>query len=81
MDFIEFLFELIENPPDNDLDDQIPDLFVNLILSYNLQFMASENIVLNALKGRTIAKIFTEKILFLLNREGNKVVLIYFLSN
>ncbi|XP_051169755.1 NCK-interacting protein with SH3 domain isoform X2 [Leptopilina boulardi] len=69
MDFIEFLFELIENPPDNDLDDQIPDLFVNLILSYNLQFMASENIVLNALKGRTIAKIFTEKILFLLNRE------------
>ncbi|XP_051169754.1 NCK-interacting protein with SH3 domain isoform X1 [Leptopilina boulardi] len=73
MDFIEFLFELIENPPDNDLDDQIPDLFVNLILSYNLQFMASENIVLNALKGRTIAKIFTEKILFLLNREEDPV--------
>ena len=70
MDFIAFLFELIENPPDTDLDDQIPDLFVNLILSYNLQFMASENIVLNALKGRTVAKNFTEKILFLLNREG-----------
>lgn len=70
MDFIEFLFELIENPPDTDLDDQIPDLFVNLILSYNLQFMASENIVLNALKGRSNAKVFTEKILFLLNREG-----------
>ncbi|XP_043470394.1 NCK-interacting protein with SH3 domain [Leptopilina heterotoma] len=73
MDFIEFLFELIEEPPDTDLDDQIPDLFVNLILSYNLQFMASENIVLNALKGRTIAKVFTEKILFLLNREEDPV--------
>lgn len=73
MDFIEFLFELIEEPPDTDLDDQIPDLFVNLILSYNLQFMASENIVLNALKGRTVAKVFTEKILFLLNREEDPV--------
>ena len=76
MDFIEFLFELIENPPDTDLDDQIPDLFVNLILSYNLQFMASENIVLNALKGRTVAKVFTEKILFILNREGKPLALL-----
>lgn len=53
-----------------DLEDQIPDLFVNFILSYNLQFTNSENIVLNALKERTVAKSFTEKILLLFNREG-----------
>lgn len=69
-DFITFILDLIENPPDMDLEDQIPDLFVNLILSYNLQFTNSENIVLNALKERTVAKNFTEKILLLFNREG-----------
>lgn len=37
-DFISFLLDLIEAPSDTDLEDQIPDLFVNLILSYNLQF-------------------------------------------
>ncbi|KAG7205248.1 hypothetical protein KM043_018328 [Ampulex compressa] len=72
-DFIAFLLDLIENPPDTDLEDQIPDLFVNLILSYNLQFTTSENTVLNALKERTVVKNFTEKILFLFNREEDPV--------
>ncbi|XP_012282420.1 NCK-interacting protein with SH3 domain [Orussus abietinus] len=72
-DFVVFLLDLIENPPDTDLEDQIPDLFLNLILSYNLQFTNSENIVLTALKERTQAKTFTEKILFLLNREEDPV--------
>lgn len=72
-DFVGFLLDLIENPPDMDIEDQIPDLFVNLILSYNLQFTNSENMVLNALKERTVAKNFTEKILFLFNREEDPV--------
>ncbi|XP_058802067.1 NCK-interacting protein with SH3 domain isoform X2 [Phymastichus coffea] len=72
-EFISFLLDLIENPPDTDLDDQIPDLFVNLILSYNLQFRDSENVVMEALKQRSVAKTFTEKILFLLNREIDPV--------
>ncbi|XP_068965785.1 NCK-interacting protein with SH3 domain [Bombus flavifrons] len=72
-DFIAFILDLIENPPDMDLEDQIPDLFVNLILSYNLQFTNSENIVLNALKERSVAKNFTEKILLLFNREEDPV--------
>ncbi|XP_028046510.1 NCK-interacting protein with SH3 domain isoform X2 [Monomorium pharaonis] len=72
-DFISFLLDLIETPPDTDLEDQIPDLFINLILSYNLQFTTSENIVLNALRERTVAKTFTEKILFLFNREEDPV--------
>lgn len=71
-DFIAFILDLIENPPDMDLEDQIPDLFVNLILSYNLQFTNTENIVLNALKEKTVAKSFTEKILLLFNREGER---------
>lgn len=63
--------DLIENPPDTDLEDQIPDSFTNLILSYNLQFRDNtENVVLEALKQRSIAKTLTEKILFLVNRES-----------
>ncbi|XP_029177504.1 NCK-interacting protein with SH3 domain [Nylanderia fulva] len=72
-DFISFLLDLIETPPDTDLEDQIPDLFINLILSYNLQFTTSENMVLNALRERTVAKTFTEKILFLFNREEDPI--------
>lgn len=54
-----------------DVEEQIPELFVNFILSYNLQFNApEENVVLDAFEQRTVAKIFTEKILLLLNREG-----------
>lgn len=76
-DFISFLLDLIENPPDSDLEDQIPDLFVNLILSYNLQFTNLENPLISALKERTVAKIFTEKILFLFNREGKSFLSIF----
>ncbi|XP_063994558.1 NCK-interacting protein with SH3 domain isoform X1 [Diachasmimorpha longicaudata] len=72
-EFISFLLELIEDPPDTDLDDQIPDLFLNLILSYNLQFSNSENILLSSLKTRSNAKTFTQKILLLLNREEDPV--------
>ncbi|XP_014209970.1 NCK-interacting protein with SH3 domain isoform X1 [Copidosoma floridanum] len=73
-EFVTFLLDLIENPPDTDLEDQIPDLFINLILSYNLQFHRNmENVVLDALKQRSVAKTFTEKILFLLNREVDPV--------
>ncbi|XP_024939719.1 NCK-interacting protein with SH3 domain isoform X2 [Cephus cinctus] len=72
-DFVSFLVDLIETPPDTDMEDQIPDLFLHLILSYNLQFTSSENIVLNSLKERSVAKTFTEKILLLLNREEDPV--------
>lgn len=53
------------------MDEQIPDLFLSLICSFNLQFdCPSENVVLTALEERDVAKTFTEKILLLLNREG-----------
>ncbi|XP_023720301.1 NCK-interacting protein with SH3 domain isoform X2 [Cryptotermes secundus] len=71
LDFVSFLFDLIECPPDTDVEEQIPDLFVNLVLAYNLQFAADvENVMLKALLQRPLAKSFTEKTLLLLNREG-----------
>lgn len=69
--FLTFLFDNIEYPPDTDLDEQIPDLFLNLIISFNLQFTDEiENPVLAALEDKDVAKTFTEKILLLINREG-----------
>lgn len=69
--FLCFILDNIEYPPDTDLDEQIPDLFLNLTVSFNLQFMdEAENPVLAALEERDVAKTFTEKILLLINREG-----------
>ncbi|EEB15455.1 conserved hypothetical protein [Pediculus humanus corporis] len=73
-DFIDFLLNHIENPPDTDVEDQVPDLFIALILSYNLQFKNSQdNVVVKSLSQRPVAKVFTEKILLLLNREDDPV--------
>lgn len=70
-DFLAFILDNIECPPDTDLDEQIPDLFLNVIISFNLQFDdPSSNPVLTALEYRQNAKTFCEKILLLLNREG-----------
>ncbi|KAJ8933363.1 hypothetical protein NQ314_014078 [Rhamnusium bicolor] len=72
--FLAFVLDNIEYPPDTDLDEQIPDLFLNLIISYNLQFTEEkENPVLAALEDRDVAKTFTEKILLLINREEDPV--------
>lgn len=73
MEFAQFLLELIENPPETDMDEQIPDLFLTLLLAYNLQFENPfENLLLDALETIDNAKTFCEKVLLLLNREGNK---------
>ncbi|XP_044262296.1 NCK-interacting protein with SH3 domain [Tribolium madens] len=72
--FLSFLLNNIEYPPDTDIDEQIPDLFLNCVISFNLQFEdCEENPVLNALEERDVAKTFTEKILLLLNREHDPV--------
>ncbi|KDR09746.1 NCK-interacting protein with SH3 domain [Zootermopsis nevadensis] len=74
VNFMSFLFDLIESPPDTDVEDQIPDLFLNLVLAYNLQFAPdAENVMLKALLQRTVAKTFTEKTLLLFNREEDPV--------
>ncbi|XP_050310119.1 NCK-interacting protein with SH3 domain [Anthonomus grandis grandis] len=72
--FLAFILDNIESPPDTDLDEQIPDLFLNLIISFNLQFDdENTNPVLIALEYRQTAKTFCEKILLLLNREEDPI--------
>ncbi|XP_063359322.1 NCK-interacting protein with SH3 domain [Cydia amplana] len=74
VEFAEFLLQLIENPPETDVDEQIPDLFLTLLLAYNLQFdTPADNLLLNALERRDNAKTFCEKVLLLLNREDDPV--------
>lgn len=64
---------LIEEPPETDHNEIIPDIMLNLILAINLQYdEPKENLVLEALQQLRTAKIFTEKILLLVNREGEK---------
>lgn len=71
-----FLLSLIESPPETDIEEQIPDVFLTLILSYNLQFSAevTNNVVVDSVASRSVAKNFTEKVLILLNREGKILV-------
>ena len=37
-EFIHFLLDTIESPPDTDTEDAIPDAFVNVLLSFNQHF-------------------------------------------
>jgi hypothetical protein len=61
----------VETPPANDETETLPDMFVKLILSFNLHFeMPDENIIMKTLAERGTAKTFTEKLLLLFNREG-----------
>uniref|UniRef100_A0A2M4ARI4 Putative coeffector of mdia rho gtpase regulates actin polymerization and cell adhesion turnover n=1 Tax=Anopheles triannulatus TaxID=58253 RepID=A0A2M4ARI4_9DIPT len=73
-DFVIFLLNLIESPPDCDVREVLPDIMTNLILSFNLQFEhCGDNVVLDAMEQLQTAKTFTEKILMLINREEDPV--------
>lgn len=62
---------MIESPLQTDTQDVLCDIMINLILSINLQFDDfTDSIVMEAYREEESAKIFTEKILVLLNREG-----------
>jgi Protein of unknown function (DUF2013) len=50
--------------------EQIPDVFLRLLLSFNLQFQIKENVLLDVLSKCSVAQTFTEKALLLFNREG-----------
>ncbi|XP_058127441.1 NCK-interacting protein with SH3 domain [Anopheles ziemanni] len=73
-DFVIFLLNLIETPPECDVQEVLPDIMINLILSFNLQFdNFTDNVVLEAIEQFKTAKTFTEKILLLINREEDPV--------
>ena len=74
---ITFLLNKIETPPELDTEEEIADSFMGLLASYNLQFdQPADNIVLQCLAKSTNAKIFTEKLLLLLNREDDPTEII-----
>jgi len=69
--FVEFLLGNIESPPDSDEAEAVPDVFVKLLLAFNLHFeLPSDNLVMSAVASRATAKTFTEKLMLLFNREG-----------
>lgn len=46
-------------------------MVISLVLAFNLQFNDnSQNVLVEAMQSLPSAKVFTEKILLLLNREG-----------
>jgi len=70
--FVEFLLDGVETGLPSDEEDDVPDVFVKLILAFNLHFeLPEENMVMKALASRGTAKTFTEKLLLLVNREGS----------
>lgn len=67
--FVKFILGIIEAPPTTDLNEILPEVMITLLLSYNIQFDSEENCVTDALKTVTMAKMLTEKLLMLINRE------------
>ena len=75
--FVTFLLDKVENSQQLDTEEDMADVFMGLLASYNLQFeQTEENIVLRCLASTTTAKIFTEKLLLLLNREDDPAEII-----
>lgn len=68
-DFVDFILDLIDKYDDS--DRETANVLVALLLAFNLHFNDSEkNIVIEALMMREAAKCFTEKVMLLINREG-----------
>lgn len=71
-DFVLFMLNLIENPLEDDQTEFLSDVMINLLLAFNLQFdNLAENTILEVMQDVKTSKSFTEKILLLINREGN----------
>ena len=72
-DFLHFVLNTIEDPPND--DEEIVDTFMNLILAYNLQFKASDqNFTIQSLSEAGNAKVFTQKLIYLLNYESKQTM-------
>ena len=75
--FCEFLMDYIEDPPNREFEVEVCDVFIAVLLAYNLQFPAiHSNIFIETLANRANTKTFMEKILLLLNREEDPTTVI-----
>lgn len=72
-EFVEFLLSVVEDGLPSDPTEQLPDIFLNLVLSFNLHHTApSSNVIMQELKKKNV-KILSEKVLLLLNRADDPV--------
>ncbi|KAJ7999451.1 hypothetical protein DPEC_G00194570 [Dallia pectoralis] len=72
-DFIQFLLDVVENGLPSDPTEQLPDLFVNLILAFNLHLtVPGDNVIMQTVIKKNV-KVFSEKIVLLLNRGDDPV--------
>ena len=69
-EFVSFLLETLEHPP-VDVSDDTGDLLLTVLLALNLQYsLPADNLLLLTLRQRDSARVFTEKVMLLFNREG-----------
>lgn len=68
--FMNFVFDTIES---GEHDEQLTNLLVQFVLAFNLHFLRKDNLVMHVLAERRTAKVFTEKILLLFNRDEDPV--------
>uniref|UniRef100_A0AAZ3P394 SPIN90/Ldb17 leucine-rich domain-containing protein n=1 Tax=Oncorhynchus tshawytscha TaxID=74940 RepID=A0AAZ3P394_ONCTS len=71
--FVQFLLDVVEDGLPSDTTEQLPDLCVNLILAFNLHLIVpSSNVIMQTVVKKNV-KIFSEKIVLLLNRGDDPV--------
>ncbi|KAM3878180.1 NCK-interacting protein with SH3 domain [Diretmus argenteus] len=71
--FVEFLLSVVEDGLPSDPTEQLPDLFLNLLLAFNLHHtVPSNNVIMQELIKKNV-KILSEKVLLLLNRGDDPV--------
>lgn len=72
-DFVQFLLGVVEDGLPSDPTEQLPDIFLNLVLSFNLHHTEPDsNVIMQELKKKNV-KILSEKVLLLLNRGDDPV--------
>ncbi|KAJ6668338.1 hypothetical protein lerEdw1_015715 [Lerista edwardsae] len=72
--FVQFLLDVIEDGLPSDATDQLPDLFINVLLAFNLHIPVPEhNVIMVTMSKHPNVKTFTEKLLLLLNRGDDPV--------
>ncbi|NXU83811.1 SPN90 protein, partial [Xiphorhynchus elegans] len=72
--FVQFMLDVIEDGLPSDTTDQLPDLFVNVLLAFNLHIPVPEHsVIMTTISKHSNVKTFTEKLLLLLNRGDDPV--------
>ncbi|XP_065605876.1 NCK-interacting protein with SH3 domain isoform X2 [Cyrtonyx montezumae] len=72
--FVQFLLDVIEDGLPSDTTDQLPDLFINVLLAFNLHIPVPEHsVIMTTISKHSNVKTFTEKLLLLLNRGDDPV--------